>query len=77
MIATLDRPAMFVAIDEDTRRIVCRGCGSLLAMWTPSGRRVVILLAAVRSVERDEVGRIELDCGSCGKRRRVPRGGEA
>ena len=77
MIATLDRRVLcsVVTLDDAGRRIVCRGCGALLAMWTPSGRRVVILMTAVRSVERDELDRIEMDCLACGKRRRVPKGG--
>ena len=78
MIATLDRRVLCSVVDDASRRrIICRGCGALLAMWTPSGRRVVILMSAVRSVERDEFDRIEMDCLACGKRRRVPKGGDA
>lgn len=61
-------------VPEDSRLIRCRGCGQVLAIRTPGGRRVRIITP---TSEQDETGRIDIDCPVCGKRRRIPKEGDA
>ena len=60
------------ALDEE-RLIRCRECQQVLAIRTPGGLRLRVLVPAY---EQDETGRVDLDCPVCGKRRRVPRNAE-